>query len=89
MEALNRMDAQGHESEQLTRPLVDLGRGWFLRDGLQINLGSVGPTQAVGNTWNANVQGADNTGRYSPPVQKTGPASGTNYSIGNAGVLNL
>jgi hypothetical protein len=57
--------------------------------GLHINLGAVGPAQAVGNTWNANVQGADNTGHFSPPVQKTGPASGTNYTIGNAGVLNL
>ncbi|MGZ5758645.1 MAG: beta strand repeat-containing protein [Caldimonas sp.] len=57
--------------------------------GLQINLTSAGAAQAVGNTWNANVQGADNTGHYASPVQKTGPASGTNYIIGNAGFLDL
>jgi hypothetical protein len=57
--------------------------------GLKLNLTSVGPAQAVGNTWNPSVQGADNTGHYASPVQKTGPASGTNYIIGNAGLLNL
>jgi Right handed beta helix region len=57
--------------------------------GLHINLTSVGPARAVGNTWNPNVQGADSTGRYASPVQRTGPASGTNYIIGNAGLLDL
>jgi hypothetical protein len=57
--------------------------------GLQINLSWVGPVQAVGNKWNPNVQGADNTGHYTPPAQKTERAGGTNYVIGNAGVLDL
>jgi hypothetical protein len=57
--------------------------------GLRINLSSAGAAQAVGNTWNPNVQGADGSGRYASPVQETGPASGANYIIGNAGLLNL
>ena len=57
--------------------------------GLRINLNSAGAAQAVGNTWNPNVQGADGSGHYASPVQKTGPASGTNYIIGNAGQLSL
>ena len=56
--------------------------------GLQINV-TTSPVQAVGNTWNANVQGADAAGHYSPTLQKTGPANGTNYLIDNAGVVNL
>jgi hypothetical protein len=57
--------------------------------GLQLGLGSQVPVPAVGNTWNANVQGADAAGHYSPTLQKTGPANGTNYFINNASVVNL
>jgi hypothetical protein len=57
--------------------------------GLQLGLGSQVPVPAVGNTWNANVQGADAAGHYSPTLQKTGPTNGTNYLINNASVVNL
>ena len=71
---------------------TDAGGNTFIGNtstGLHINLGAVGPAQAVGNTWNPSVQGADGAGHYASPVQKTGPASGTNYIIGNAGLLDL
>ena len=83
----------------ITNPIVDLGTaadpGGNTMTGntltsLQMNLSNVGTVQAAGNTWNANVQGADANGHYTTPTLKTGPASnGTNYQISNASVLSL
>ena len=59
--------------------------------GLSVDL-TLGQTlQAVGNTWNASLQGADGNGHYSTapnytPVPKTTPTSGTNWGITNSGV---
>jgi hypothetical protein len=50
----------------------------------------VGSVQAVGNTWNAVVQGSDANGHYPTATQKTGPVpNGTNFQISNGSVVNL
>ena len=62
--------------------------------GLEDNLTS-GVVQAVGNTWNASVQGADAAGHYSTspsytPVPQTGPVgTGANFTIANSVAVNL
>jgi Protein of unknown function (DUF1565) len=50
--------------------------------------------EAVGNTWNANQQGADANGHYSTapnytPVPELGPKNGTNFNIVAAFTLDL
>ncbi|MEO8924448.1 MAG: DUF1565 domain-containing protein [Caldimonas sp.] len=62
--------------------------------GIKDNLVGGQTTQAVGNTWNVNQQGADAAGHYSTapaytPVPKTGPANGANFEIANASTVNL
>ncbi len=45
---------------------------------------------AQGNTWNASVEGSDGAGHYPAGTVITGPtATGANYQMPNAVVLNL
>jgi hypothetical protein len=72
-----------------TRPVgsIDLGTasdpgGNTLQNNIFRNLNVKGNTTltAVGNTWNANIQGADGQGRYAA-ARVDGPQSGDNYYI--------
>ena len=72
-----------------TRPVgsIDLGTasdpgGNTLRNNIFRNLNVKGNTTltAVGNTWNANIQGADAQGKYAA-ARVDGPQSGDNYYI--------
>ncbi len=44
---------------------------------------------AMGNTWNASVEGADATGKYTAGTSVVGPKGGTNYQLLNASTLTL
>jgi hypothetical protein len=62
--------------------------------GIKVNLSDGQTAQAVGNTWNANQQGADGSGHYSIapswiPVPRTGSAGGKNYEISGVATVNL
>ena len=58
--------------------------------GLSLSVGAGVVVEAQGNTWNANVQGADAAGHYVAGTIVTGPfVTGTNYGAPNAVVLDL
>jgi hypothetical protein len=59
--------------------------------GLLVEGGVNGPTQAVGNTWNA-VQGADAQGKYSVGTVIVGPiagVSGNNFELASGATVQL
>lgn len=58
--------------------------------GLAVQNG-IAAVDAIGNTWNANIQGADSMGRYKIPMTIPGPVEsvdGNNYSICNGCALS-
>ena len=69
------------------------GNNTFLSNGttdVDVSISSVANINAIGNTWNASVQGADSSGHYTTPGQSSGySASGPNFHTGSASSLNL